>query len=324
LGNRVSYPLQLIAARTLVQKGRIAEARPLLDEVLQLFPGNDEAYSLLLDIYDNPIPKLDNLYAEDRFEKRPLIWKAVVLWKEKKFDEAERICREAIAIDPSDGQEGKIDRMRAYGVLAVILEAKNEKDQAAKMQAIVDAIRLSEKADDYYQAWLFTRADQYYEQSLGIFSNAYCIESRLAKRLIDLGKTDEAAIHYRRAFELMPESFGRMESHCFGCEGIFDGKIPQSLAEKVLTKMEADQPKKAQIPYLLGCLRKEQGRDGDATALFKQATDLDPDYINACGRRIVEAEMAGKTLSPRRRPFDPGEKIKSNSERCHRNAQFRN
>lgn len=281
LGSRTAYPLQLIAARSLAKKGRLDEARPLLDEVLQMFPANDQAYSLLLDIDDNPIPKLDALYAEDRFEKRPLIWKAVVLMKQGKYDDAEKVCRKAIAIDPSDGMEGKLDRMRAYGVLAEILRANGKPDEAAKMQSICDAIRMSEQADDFYNAWLFTRATKLYEQALGTFSDAYCIESRLAKRLTDLGKIDEAATHYRRAFELMPSSFGRMESHCFGCEGIFEGRVAQDTAEQVFTGLTAKEPDKAQVPYLLGLLRLEQGRNHEAVELFKEATKLDPDYINA-------------------------------------------
>ena len=51
------------------------------------------------------------------------------------------------------------------------------------------------------------------------FADAYCIQSRLALRYSELGDYVKAEQHYQRAFELMPDSFGRIESHCFGCEG---------------------------------------------------------------------------------------------------------
>ena len=33
----------------------------------------------------------------------------------------------------------------------------------------------------------------------------------------------------------MPDSFGRVESHCFGCESVFQGADAQALAERVFT-----------------------------------------------------------------------------------------
>ena len=35
----------------------------------------------------------------------------------------------------------------------------------------------------------------------------------------------------------MPDSFGRVESHCFGCERAFEGQRAQSLAEKIFTEL---------------------------------------------------------------------------------------
>ncbi len=78
----------------------------------------------------------------------------------------------------------------------------------------------------------------------------------------------------------MPESFGRVESHCFGCERAFDGTTAQSIAEKVFTQLAAKMPYKPQVHYLLGYLRNEEGRYSDALPEFEEAVKLDPDYLN--------------------------------------------
>jgi tetratricopeptide (TPR) repeat protein len=97
----------------------------------------------------------------------------------------------------------------------------------------------------------------------------------------------------------MPDSFGRVESHCFGCERVFDGDHAQGVAEKVFTKLAAERPDKAQVHYLLGFLRQEQERYSEALTNYLAAVRLDPDYLNAW----VKAEEVSKqtTLSTKTR-----------------------
>src|SRR6185436_3853058 len=109
----------------------------------------------------------------------------------------------------------------------------------------------------------------------------YCIQSRLALRLYEQGRRQEAFEHYRRAYELMPASFGRVESHCFGCEGAFQGPVQQGIAEKVFTDLLAKDPKRPQVHYLLGYLQMERGIYGDALKRFRASVELDPEYLNA-------------------------------------------
>jgi len=90
-----------------------------------------------------------------------------------------------------------------------------------------------------------------YRQSLTHFADAYCIQSRLAIRLSQAGRLDEAAEHYQRAYELMPDSFGRIESHCFGCEGVFDGTEAQHMAEKVFNRLVIERPKMPHVRMAL-------------------------------------------------------------------------
>ena len=274
--------LGLMAARALAETGRIDEARRVLDYVLHVDAGDDAAYELLLKIGQGDlVAKLDALYHQDQFQNRPLIWKATVLLQQGKIAEAEQACKTAITVDPSDGQTGKGDRMRVYSVMADICDAKKDAAQATFFRNVVKAIRLSENADDFYDAGLLTRAVTMYGQALDLFSDAYCIQSRIARQLAELGRVEEAEAHYRKAFELMPVSFGRMESHCFGCERAFQGKTATAIAEKTFTDMLAKDPKKPQLYYLLGYLYMEERRYPEAVTNFHQAAVLDPDYINA-------------------------------------------
>jgi tetratricopeptide (TPR) repeat protein len=171
--------------------------------------------------------------------------------------------------------------MRAYAVLADILERKGDDAGASTYQTAVNAIRLSEKADEFHEAGLYERAFRGYRDALEQFSDAYCIQSRLAVQLDKQGRRTEALQHYRRAYELMPDSFGRVESHCFGCESVFQGVEAQSLAEQVFENAIRKSPAKAQAYYLMAYLREQQGRPADAVQPLRQAVSLDPRYLNA-------------------------------------------
>jgi tetratricopeptide (TPR) repeat protein len=232
----------------------------------------------------NAIPRLDQLFQCDQFQTRPLIWKAYLLEQEGRLEEAEKTVRQAIAVDPSDGESGRGDRMRAYAELADIRAARGDLKEADFYRQIVKAIRISEDADQYYDAGLLKHAVAMYQEGLDHFADAYCIQSRMAIQLAAMGKTAEAEEHYRRAYELMPDSFGRVESHCFGCEQVFAGQRAQSVAEKVFKVLAADRPNKPQVYYLLGYLYTEENRYTEAWTNFQIAVRLDPDYLNAWGK----------------------------------------
>ncbi len=285
-----------VAARALEAGGDKETALRIIQAQLARNDGDDRAYELLLrHAGASALPILDALAAQDRYEERPLIWKAQWLFNEGKLPEAEETIRTAIAIDPSDGEQGPGDRMRAYSVLADIRAARGDAKEAEFFRGVVKAIRLSEQADVLYSAGLEKQAIGLYETSLGMFADAYCIQSRLALRMNELGDWKGAEEHYRKAYELMPDSFGQVESHCFGCEGAFNGKKPQGVADKVFTTLAEKKPDNPKVHYLLGYLRKEQGRSGEALAEFKKATSLDPNYLNAWKKM---AELSDELLLP--------------------------
>ncbi len=299
-------PVGYYVASALMAQNRKPEAHKIIDAVLNEQGGFDPGYELLLQMDgDSAVVQLDKIYARDQFEERPVIWKAILMQRSGKLEEAEALARKAISIDPSDGEQGPGRRMRAYAVLADIREARGDKTQAEFFRGAVKAIRLSETADRYYEAGLLKKAVSMYQDSLVLFSDAYCIQSRLALRMTELGMHDQAEEHYRRAYELMPESFGRVESHCFGCEQAFDGQRAQSIAEKVFTSLATKTPNKPQVHYLLGYLREEQGRYKEALEHFRKAVQLDPDYLNAWAHiesvgssaRLPEADRDAVTLN---------------------------
>jgi len=271
-----------LAASALAASGRTNEALQIVETLLEKAGGYDPAYELLIQLApDTAMAKLDALFARDRFEERPLIWKAKMLLKAGNFEEAEKCARQAIAIDPTDGEEGPGRRLRAYATLGEIREARGDKKEADFLKEVLTSVHHSDQADRLHEAGLITHALKLYEESLTHFADAYCIQARLAFRMAELGDMAGAEEHYRRAYELMPDSFGRVESYCFGCEGAFQGAQAQGIAERVFTKLAKESPQKPQIHYLLGYLRSEQNRYADALPEFQQAVKLDPDYLNA-------------------------------------------
>jgi tetratricopeptide (TPR) repeat protein len=275
-------PLALIVAETLHVTGRDPQAIAILEAYLVSHAASDPAYELYTSIRGiEAVAFLEKLRAMDHYEERPLIWKAQLLVSAGRVDEAEMVIKQAIAIDPSDGGEPHGDRMRAYAVARQIALKKGDTAHAEFLGSVVTAIRMAEAADDVADAGLIGRAILEYQEALNSFSDAYCIQSRLAIRLAGENRMDEAIEHYKRAYELMPDSFGRVESHCFGCERAFAGEQPQAIAERVFMALIAKPPVKLQAFYLMGYLRQEQERWEEAADYFSKAVSADPEYLNA-------------------------------------------
>ncbi len=275
-------PLGYFAAKALMEAGRERQAEDVTRELLFRVADQDSVYRLWLDVRgDGAVGLLDELYERDRYEERPLIWKAVWLLERGRIEEADRTIRAAIKVDPSDGEQGRGDRIRAYQVLGQVMAAQGDTEGAATMEGVVRAIRQAEDADRFYSAGLLSRSVKMYEEALTHFSEAYCIQSRLAVRLADMGRFDEAVAHYEKAYELMPDSFGRVESHCFGCEGVFSDERVQPIAERVFSRLLEASPEKPQLHYLMGYLLSTRDRDAEANDYYRRAVELDPQYLNA-------------------------------------------
>jgi tetratricopeptide (TPR) repeat protein len=269
-------------AAALARDGRGDEARKILEYRIQQEPNSDRLYALWLQTAPpDPVSFLDQRAKADLYEERPLIWKAELLRQHGRFQEAVTVCQQAIAIDPSDGEQPAGDRLRVYAVLGDAYAALGEQTKAETCRRVISAIRLAERADVCEKAGLLKRAIRDYKRALELFADAYCVQSRLAVQLAEAGRWKEAEEHYRRAYELMPDSFGRVESHCFGCEDAFGPERAQQIAHEVFQRLAKEHPEKPQIRYLLGYLSEEQHKPAQAMEHYRAAVALDPLYLNA-------------------------------------------
>ncbi|RYG70765.1 hypothetical protein EON80_06975, partial [bacterium] len=107
--------LGYLAAWALARTNRRAEALRVTKALIDRAPGYDSPYRLLCDLQGEAVrPFLQQATARDRFEERPLIWQAYLSRRAKKWAQAQQLAKKAIAIDPSDGEQGPGDRLRAY------------------------------------------------------------------------------------------------------------------------------------------------------------------------------------------------------------------
>jgi tetratricopeptide (TPR) repeat protein len=275
-------------ARVLIETGRADEASQYLAAIMRDDHSMDWAYELLLHLAGDDlsgfIARMDELYARDAFEERPLIWKAEALRRMKKLDEAEEVVRFALKVDPTDGEQPAGDRVRAYAVLADILDEKGKPADAQFFKDVVKSVRLAEEGDKFNRFDLLKRSMARYSEAETLFADAYCVQWRLAERMRAMGKTEEARKHYEIAFERMPEQFGQVASLCFGCQGIFESEESVSAAEDVLTRLVATPPVRPAAYYLMGQLREEQGRNDEAADCYAKALETDPHYLDVLKR----------------------------------------
>ncbi len=223
---------------------------------------------------------MDSLYAADRFEERPLVWKAEALRRAGKLEEAEAAARLAVETDPTDGETRAGDRIRSYAVLADILEARGKAKEAEFLRSAVKAVRIAEEGDTLQECGLVRRSLAKYEEAEKYFSAAYCVQWRKAERLRELGLVEQASRHYEETFRQLPAQFGFVASLCFDCS-VFDspGSIP--IAERILTEAASGETPAPTACHLLGMLREKQERYDEAFKAYSRAVELAPDYLDA-------------------------------------------
>lgn len=278
--SEVSFSLGV--AQAFSDAGRGAEAEKLLKKSILGKPSADGAYDLLTSLTGTAsLPWLERLAARDPFEERPLIWKAVVLHRAGDLQGAEEAARLAMKVDPTDGEQPKGQRLLSYKVLADILADAGQTSEAQTLKRIVAAVRLAEQGDELNEIGLADQAIEIYRKASADFADAYCVEWRLARRLQEQGDDEGAQRHYEKAFQMMPNQFGRLANLCFGCEQVFTAGLSQSVAERVLQQIASEPDPKPTVFDLLGQLRQAQGNYVEAARYFKKAADMDPSYFDA-------------------------------------------
>jgi len=269
----------------LIAKNDKPNALNILKNLLARNLGTDSYYAKLLKTDPkNAAALIQKFHTYDPYEERPLIWLAEIALKNNQIEKAEKLIKQAIDLDPSDGDHGKDSRMLCYDVLARILQKQGNQEKADFFFQVVQSIRDGEAADDFRYAGLISEATRRYKAALGKFNDAYCLQSRLALTLAEEGKFEEAIPHFEKAFNLMPVSFGPRESHCFGCEGLFDDERVQKLALPILEAFAAKNPENPRTPYLLGLVFNEMNKPDEAATAFKKALQLDPQYFNSASK----------------------------------------
>ena len=269
----------------LVEAGRTEEAWAVAQRLVAMNLRQDRFYEQARKVDPGKFASyLDRLMEFDPFEERPLIWKAELALEAGEIEEAKEWAEKAIALDPSDGDQGKDSRMKVYEVLSRVLAKAGDQEKSDFFREVMIAIREGEVADDFLYVGLIKEATGRYAEALGHFEDAYCLQSRLALTLARDGQFARAVPHFEKAFELMPVSFGPRESHCFGCEGLFSDERVRPIAQRILSEFMNKNPDNARAPYLLGLVLDSMGEEEEAAKAFRKALELDPRYFNAANR----------------------------------------
>lgn len=262
--------------------GVLSLARIILSESPEL----DLAYETLMPYFEQQqwMTLLQEIEARHPYEERPVLWQAIFHKEKGDFKTSLALLNKAREIDPSDGGQEPGRRMRVYEELAYIESKLGNNENAQTWKQVVKAIRQGEEGDKYFKLGLKSQSLALYEKALNEFSDAYCIQSRLAVQYDKLGMKDKARQHYEKAFGLMPLSFGRKESHCFNCEGIFHTDMGREIALKSFEHTEQhnqSQEIKPKVYYLRGMVYNKADQHELALENFQQAIQLDSAYYNA-------------------------------------------
>ena len=278
--------------------------------------GLHPVYALLLELLppDQAEARLNALAAADPFDAQPLLWRGILQWQQHRPAEAEKSIRQALAVDPTDGDGGPLTRPLAHAVLGDILEHAGDTKGAAEARRFVEAVHLGQEADTLSGVGLSTRAVGLYAKAVGVDLDLGFLQYGYAVQLAALGRFEEAAAHFARADELLPASSSRVAILSPANGQVFDSTWTQAIAERVFSGRAAHDPDNPHAHYLMGSLRVTQGRTVEAARAFREAVRLDPDYLYAWER------LAAVTGDPPDRDQATVNILRLDPHRRHRNA----
>ncbi len=299
---------EFYAAWALNKTGDKAKAVEIITHFLHQNLDFDPAYEVLLDAQGlAALPVLDELAHRNPGIARPLIWKAVALHEAKQDKEAETVIRQAIALDPCDGNAWFDQWQKAYSVLADIRAAEGDQTGEAALRHKVQAAPLMEQGDDLAEAGLTTRSIVAYSEAAAFWPDSALIQIKLAVQQEKMGQADEAAKHYETGFALLPDQLGRRDPVRLEFDKLFALPIATRIAETSLTEQLKSNKRIAEANYLLGKLCLVRGRRLEGVQHLVAALKADPAYVMAGdaledenGELLIssaEADSFGLTLS---------------------------
>ncbi len=214
-------------------------------------------------------------------EKRPLIWLAKFYLDRGNLAKSEELARQAIAIDPSDGEQGRGDRMRAYAVLAEILTKRGDTKTAATY-----------RGPSRQSAWR-NRPINSNKPECSVAGSG-CIErvSPLSRTPIASSRGSpcnslrQGTWQRRRSttsvrLNSCPKVLGESKATASVAKVYLEARSRKKLPSRYSVKTRiAAQPNNPQVHYLLG-YRKVGIAKRRRLKSFREAVRLDPDYLNA-------------------------------------------
>ena len=275
--------LQFEVARALLKLGKTAQGIRLLRTSLTGNGAVANAYELLIQTLGDSesLRELDDMARRDVFNPYPLVWKAKILLKGGKLSDAEIAIRQAFKIDPFECSEMRCKRTIPFVVLRDVLAAQGKESEATKVEQMVKALELADKAEDHSRAGLLAESADLLRQAEKLSPKSCFIQNSLALALVKLGQSEESKAHFRSAFERMPECMSRSTDHASDMwDGFTEGPGPE-IAEEVFAERLKTEPNNPHLNFLMASLRKEQHRYAEAASYMNKTIELDPSYLNA-------------------------------------------
>ena len=222
-----------------------------------------------------------------------------------RIDEAERVCRQILTVDPRNAAAlhllGLIEHRRGRPQEAVELVraaiARNPRDPAfhhnlgnlLRAAQPTEALRCYERAlvlapnsvDTLYnlgnicqELGRLDRAIAYFERALRLRPDAIELHNNLGAVLQDSGRIDDAIACYRRALALQPGSPNTLDNlgGALRLQGLLDD------AQDCFARALALSPDRAEALIGLGLVARDRHRVGEAVAFYQRALAAAPDH----------------------------------------------
>ena len=238
-----------------------------------------------------------------------LIQSAIAAHRAGNLDQAEQLCRQALAQDPRD--------FDALHILGVLHAQRQQYDEAEKLLRAALAVDPGVPPCLHNYGNVLSRLRRY-EEAIGFYKQAIArapsmapIYSDLGNAQRELGHTDEAIANYRKALSLNPNFPPALNNLA---QALMDLNRHNEAVE-LLRRALALAPNNPQSVKLLGRLALERGEPEAALTHYKNALALNPNQGDAyCGignalkelgrqQEAIEAYSRSIELDPSRPGF---------------------